>query len=135
MGKIIELTMLATLLLFSFAAWGGAQVTDTSAKFIKCPKGSDCNYKIKVSGGTYKVVSSNEFNLDNEVQTIYDDLDKQKASESKPFCVTGRIISISSKKIKGGSFFKISSLGPIDLKERKSSPQRSHEAPMGQCAF
>jgi hypothetical protein len=133
MARIIETTIIATLLLSGWAAWGG-QVTDRSARFVKC-KSHDCSYKIKVDGATYKIVSSSQFELDNEVQNIFDELEKEKAKASKAFCVTGKIISLHSKKISGDSFFKISSIGPVALKEKQSQPRRSHEAPMGECAF
>src|ERR1041385_8769931 len=75
------------------------QVTDHKATFVKCPK-SDCQYKVKVNGEVYKIVSSSEFELDNEVQSIFSDLEKETAKESKPFCVTGKIISTGGKREK-----------------------------------
>jgi hypothetical protein len=130
MAKIIESVLLIGLLL----GWNAyAEETEPRGKFVKCSKSSDCRYKLKIGSDTYRVVSSGAEQLDNEVQNIFDELEKQKAAESPEFCVTGKPIIINSKKIKDGSMFKITSIGEIKLKEKTTSAHRSKDAPMGSC--
>ena len=122
MARIIEFTII-TVLLFSWQAFA----KDTG-KFVKCAK-SDCRYKIKIDGELYTFVSSTNDELNKEVNEIFDELEKEKIKETDEFCITGKKIVMKSKKL-SDRMFKISSIGEVKMKEKKSTPHRSNEVDM-----
>lgn len=131
MAKIIEFTIIAVLL----ACWQASANDTEKAQFVKC-KTSDCRYKIKIDGQLYTFVSSTSDDLNREVNDIFDQLEKEKAKETQPFCITGKKIIMKSKKIGEGKLFKISSIGEVKMKERTSVPHRSNESAMnGSCGI
>lgn len=128
MAKLISL-------FFAFVTVAGLQaraddVIDKNAKFVKCGKGAGCSYKIMIKGESYKFVSSKSEDLNQEVYSIFDLLDKENKKESSPFCVTGKVINVTSKKISNElKLFKITSIGQVEISQDKAStPRRSQEA-------
>ena len=130
MARIIEFTIIAVLLV-SWQAFGGELLSKKNGQFVKC-KTSDCRYKVKVDGVVYTFVSSTSEDLNQEVYSILDELEKEKAAASDTFCVTGKKIIMKSKKISDGKLFKFSSIGPVKLKSKTTIPHRSNEAEMDQ---
>ncbi|HEX4922540.1 MAG TPA: hypothetical protein VFV50_00570 [Bdellovibrionales bacterium] len=128
-------------LIFALCVFSGQQaraaeeVYDSKAKFIKCGKGAGCSYKIMVNGESYKFVSSKSEDLNQEVYSIFDLLEKENKKESSSFCVTGKVINVTSKKISNEpKLFKITSIGPVEIsKDKASTARRSQEAMRSDC--